>query len=140
MKSKIVLFIAAVVFAGTTSAFNRGESKNEKFKVYGNCGMCEKRIEQAAQSVEGVSSAEWDKKTLMLTVAYEPSKTDVHKVHSAVAKAGHDTEMHRASDESYEKLHSCCKYKRAEKKPADSSTNQPAGACPHSKTAKSCCS
>ena len=48
MKTKILglitlfLMTAAVVFAG---------EKSEKFKVYGNCGMCEKTIEKAAKSV-----------------------------------------------------------------------------------------
>ena len=33
------------------------------FKVYGNCGMCEETIEEAALSVSGVKSAKWNKKT-----------------------------------------------------------------------------
>ena len=139
MKSIIVLLLAVALFMGTTSAFADSKAKTEKFKVHGNCGMCETRIEKAAKTVEGVSTADWDKKTLVMTVSYDQSKTDIHKVHSAIAKAGHDTEMHRASDETYEKLHNCCKYKRAEVKPAESSTNSPAGSCPQSKAAASCC-
>jgi periplasmic mercuric ion binding protein len=38
--------------------------------------------------------------------------TDLHEVHMAIAKAGHDTEMHRATDEAYDNLHACCKYER----------------------------
>ena len=34
----------------------------------------------------------------------------------AVAKSGHDTDMHRASDEAYAKLHGCCKYNSEELK------------------------
>ncbi len=139
MNSKIVLLLTVALFTGTTSAFAGSKAKTEKFKVHGNCGMCENRIEQAAKTVEGVSLAEWDKKTMFMTVSFDPAKTDVHKVHSAIAKAGHDTEMQRASDKTYEKLHSCCKYERAEVKPSESSANPPAGSCPHSKAAASCC-
>lgn len=47
MLSLVTLFIfgVTVVFAG---------NKTEKFKVYGNCGMCESRIEKAAKSVTGI--------------------------------------------------------------------------------------
>ena len=88
------------------------QSKTEKFKVYGNCGMCEKRIETAAKSVEGVSAADWNTETKMIEVSFDTTKTDVHKIHMAIAKAGHDTEMHKATDEAYNKLPGCCHYER----------------------------
>lgn len=87
-------------------------NKTEKIKVYGNCGMCESRIEKAVKAVDGVSKADWDKKTKMLEVTFDDTKTNIHKVHMAVAAVGHDTDMHKAKDEVYDKLHSCCKYDR----------------------------
>lgn len=116
MKTKVLLFIAAVLFAGTTNVMAADKEKTEKFKVHGNCGMCESRIEKAAGAVEGVTSADWDKKTLAMTVKYDASKTNPDKVHAAIAKAGHDTDKFRAEDKVYDKLHNCCKYKRAEVK------------------------
>ncbi len=95
---------------GTFMVF--AEGKTEKIEVKGNCGMCEKRIEKAASSVDGVTKADWDKKTKKLEVTFDDEKTNVHKVHMAVAKAGHDTEMHKAKDEVYNKLPGCCKYDR----------------------------
>ena len=86
---------AFTVFAG---------NKTEKIKVYGNCGMCESRIEKAVKAVDGVSKADWDKETKMLEVTFDDSKTDIHKVHMAVAAVGHDTDMHKAKDEVYDKL------------------------------------
>ncbi|WP_320168099.1 cation transporter [Mangrovibacterium marinum] len=114
MKTK-VLSLITVFLLGTASVF--AASKTEKFKVYGNCGMCEKTIEKAALSVEGVSAADWNKETKQMEVTFDDSKTDVHKVHAAIAKAGYDTDMHKASDEAYNKLHSCCQYERAPEKP-----------------------
>ena len=113
MKTKVLglvtlfLLSAATVFAG---------NKTEKFKVYGNCGTCEQRIETAAKSVDGVSKANWNKETKMMEVTFDDSKTDVHKVHMAIAKAGHDTQMHKATNEAYNKLPGCCKYERATEK------------------------
>lgn len=113
MKTKMLSLVAlfmmgmATVFAG---------NKTETFKVRGNCGMCEKRIEKAANSVAGVDSADWNKETKMIEVSFDDSKTDVHKVHMAIAKAGHDTEMHKAKDEVYNELPGCCQYDRAPEK------------------------
>lgn len=49
------------------------------FKVYGECGQCKKRIEDAAQ-VKGVSSAKWNVETKILSLTYNPSKTTIEKV------------------------------------------------------------
>jgi len=84
--------------------------------VKGNCGMCEKRIEKAANSVDGVQSADWNKESKMMEVKFDDAKTDVHKVHMAIAKVGHDTEMHKAKDSVYNDLPGCCKYDRAVEK------------------------
>lgn len=98
---------------GTFTAF-AGE-KTEKFKVKGNCGMCEKRIEKAAHSVEGVHSAEWDKNTKMIEVKFDDAQASKGQIEKAIAKAGHDTPNYKAKDEVYEKLPACCKYDRSEK-------------------------
>ncbi len=113
MKTRVLSLVALFVM-GAFTVF--AGNKTEKFKVYGNCGMCEKRIEKAVLAVDGVSSADWNKESKMLKVVFDDSKTDVHKLQMAVAKVGHDTEMHKASDEVYDKLPGCCKYDRAEKK------------------------
>ncbi len=116
MKTKILSLIALFMM-GAVSVF--AGNKTEKIKVYGNCGMCENRIEKAVNAVDGVSKANWNKDTKMLEVTFDDTKTDIHKVHMAVAKAGHDTDMHKATDEAYNNLPSCCKYDRtAEKKDA----------------------
>jgi copper chaperone CopZ len=86
--------------------------KTEKFEVAGNCGMCETRIEKAAKSVDGVLSADWDKETKMVEVKFDSDKVAIQKVDMAIAKVGHDTKMHKASDEVYDKLPGCCKYER----------------------------
>ncbi|MCB9306985.1 MAG: heavy-metal-associated domain-containing protein [Lewinellaceae bacterium] len=82
-----------------------------KFRVYGNCGMCEKRIEKAAQ-IEGVGLADWDQETGILTVHFDPAKVKPSQIHKAVAAVGHDTDKVKASDEVYEQLHACCQYER----------------------------
>ena len=91
------------------------QAKTEKFKVYGNCGMCQTRIEKAAKSVVGVSKAKWDSDNMMLTVTYDAVKTKVIDIHKAVAKVGHDTDLEKADNTVYSNLPGCCKYDRPTK-------------------------
>ena len=109
MKAKIlsVLFILGI----SSFALYAG-NKTEKFKVAGNCGMCETRIEKAAKSVDGVTSADWNQETKMVEVTFETEETDLNAIHKAIAESGHDTDKFAASDEVYDKLPACCKYER----------------------------
>jgi len=110
MKTKVLSIVALFMF-GAIAAF--AANKTESFKVYGNCEMCKARIEKAAKSVGGVSAADWSAETKMIALTFDDSKTDVHKVQEAIAKVGHDTDMHKATDEAYNKVEGCCKYERA---------------------------
>ena len=110
MKTRI-LGLAVLLAMSITTLLAQTE-KEEEFEVAGNCGMCKTRIEKAAKSVDGVSAAEWDKESKMINVTFDADKTDLYKVHMAIAKVGHDTKLHKASDEVYDKLPGCCKYER----------------------------
>lgn len=113
MKNKILSFVGLFLF-GTGLAL--AQEKTEKFEVKGNCGMCESRIEKAAQNVKGVSAADWNQKTKMLEVKLDASVASVDKVQKAVAAVGHDTPLHKASENVYDKLPGCCKYDRTSTK------------------------
>jgi len=113
---KQLLTLAVLLTVAASTALGQcvtEEKKGEnKFFVAGNCGMCETRIEEAANSVEGVTMADWDKETKMLTVMFSCANPDVKEVHKAVAAVGHDTKMVKAEDKVYNELPGCCKYER----------------------------
>ncbi|MBI5011010.1 MAG: cation transporter [Bacteroidia bacterium] len=94
------------------SQMNQASSKTESFKVWGNCDMCKARIEKAVKA-EGVTNANWDEKTKMLTVTFDPSKTGKDGLSKKIASVGHDTEKYKAPNDVYEKLPGCCQYERA---------------------------
>ena len=110
MKKTIVLLFSAMLMLGIQNLY--AETKSEKFKVDGNCGMCEKRVEKAALGVKGVSKADWNKNTKEMVVDFDASKTSLDKVEAAIAKVGHDTPLHKAGAKSFEALPSCCQYDR----------------------------
>jgi len=111
MKAKNLNLTIGLLLIASFSVLGQ-ELKTEKFKVYGNCGMCESRIETTVTALEGVTKANWDEKTQMLEVSFDQSKLKLDDIHKAVAKVGHDTEKAKAEDEVYNALPSCCQYKR----------------------------
>ncbi len=120
-KSMSIGLSLAVLSAVTVFAQN---VKTERFDVRGNCSMCESRIEKAAQTVKGVVKADWNMGTALIDVTYDPSKTSVDKIQSAIAGAGHDTPLYKAKDEVYNRLPACCKYDRTGKKAGKSTSSE----------------
>ena len=98
------------VFLGV-GIISQAQKKAEiEFEVSGVCGMCEDRIEKALD-VPGIISAKWDKKNKKATVAFKPKVLTEAQIHQLVADAGHDTDKIKATDEVYNNLHGCCKYR-----------------------------
>lgn len=109
----VVVAIMAMLFVTNISAQTGSKAnatKTETLKVSGNCGMCKERIESAAK-VEGVTKAEWDKSTKMLTLAYNPSVVKSDDILKKIAAVGHDTEKYKADTKIYNGLPGCCKYR-----------------------------
>jgi len=93
---------------GSIKSTKNGE--HASFKVGGNCEMCKDRIEKAALSISGVTSANWDAETKELHVNFNKD-VSVDNIHKAIAKSGHDTELEKAPDEVYKELPECCLYR-----------------------------
>ena len=102
------LFLLGVKFSNAQAP----DKKTDTFKVYGNCEMCESKIEGALKKNEGVFKKDWNSETKMLSVTYDPAKINLTQIKQKVADAGYDSDEIRAKDESYNKLHKCCQYDR----------------------------
>jgi periplasmic mercuric ion binding protein len=87
-------------------------AQEKTFKVWGNCEMCEEKIESTVSGIQGVSFADWKLETLMLTVHYNEDIISPDDIKKKLAKIGYDSETHKATEKAYDKLHSCCKYER----------------------------
>jgi copper chaperone CopZ len=94
----------------TDAKMDMKATKTETLKVSGNCDQCKARIEKAAK-LDGVSKAEWDAKSKILSVTYDPAKTNIDQVSRKVAAAGHDNEKVKADEKAYSSLPGCCKYR-----------------------------
>ena len=80
------------------------------FGVKGNCGMCKKTIETAANSLNGVIKADWDVQTKQVSLVYDSQIIDLMSIHQAIANSGYGTELVENNMDSYENLPLCCKY------------------------------
>lgn len=87
-------------------------TKNLKFWVRGECGMCKARIEKIVRALPGTSGAQWNQRTKMLSVTIDESKTNQAVIEKAVAKAGHATTTVKADQKAYDALPVCCKIKK----------------------------
>lgn len=95
----------------TNSKMDMASTKTETIKVWGECETCQATIEKASK-VDGVSKANWDKTTKLLTLVYDPSKVKSDDIQKKIAAVGYDTEKYKADDKVYAKLNACCKYER----------------------------
>ena len=110
---KPLRFVLTAVIAMISTIVSAKE-KTDSFRVYGNCDMCKKRIEQATLG-DGVVKAIWDIDTKIMTVTYDDSKITNNAIQKKIATVGHDTEKFTAPDEVYEDLPECCLYERKKK-------------------------
>lgn len=118
MKSIIfsIIFLVTISFIGCNKSSNNTSSKtleNSKeiaFGVRGNCGMCKKTIEKAANSLEGVSSATWNIDQKTIVVSYDSVNMNELSIHKAIAASGYDTEKVLGNIEAYNGLPGCCQY------------------------------
>jgi copper chaperone CopZ len=98
----------AAAEAGSAAA----EGTAASFTVYGNCGMCKRRIEGALKDLKGINSADWDSETKVLEVNYDASQTNMDEIQMQIAGVGHDTDKHQATTEAYDNLPGCCQFDR----------------------------
>ena len=108
---KYLIVSAIAVLALSTSAnAQRSKPVSTEFTVGGVCEMCEKRIEKA-MDVPGVVYADYDLSNHKLSLVYKPHKITEERIHEILNEAGHDTEKSKATQEQYDAVHHCCKYR-----------------------------
>jgi cation transport ATPase len=108
-------------FAGL-STWAQNKNAKATMEVDGVCTMCKDRIEKACIKTKGVKSAVWDVHTHQLSLIYDERKTDLETIQQNVANVGHDTKELKATEEAYNSVHACCRYR--DKKVVDDHKNE----------------
>ena len=104
--------VICLVFFSLLLAAEKPKYQKESFKVWGKCEMCKILIEKTAKSIKGVKTARWNMFKNKMKVKFNPLLTNMDAIQKTISLVGYDTELYRATDESYNNLHFCCKYER----------------------------
>lgn len=106
------LLVLAMLFASITFAQNKNAKAS--LEVDGVCMMCKDRIEKACFKTKGVKSAIWNVKTHELKLIFDERKTSLDSIRKNIVAVGHDTKKLKATDEAYNSVHPCCRYRDEE--------------------------
>lgn len=112
MKNLLFGMLLLMVTLSTQAQDKKNKNAKYTIEVNGNCEQCQRRIQKAAFSVDGVKMASWSIETHQLVLTLNEEKTSIDSVKKAIVKVGHDTEGVKATENDYENLHHCCKYDR----------------------------
>lgn len=123
--------IAISVLLSTTSNAQIKNAKTENVKIYGNCGMCETKIEKAG-SIKKIANVDWNQDTQMATLKYDAKKTSQDEILKRIALVGYDSDKFLAPDDVYNNLHGCCQYDRVAKVAVKEDVKTTAGIEDHS--------
>ena len=112
MKNLILLIglVAVVAFAGPAGAQEKAKKNYEEVQIQTSavCGMCEERIETNIAYEKGVKKVELDDATKIVTIGFDPRKTDADQLRKAISELGYDADDVQANKEAYDKLPACC--------------------------------
>lgn len=106
---KNILIIAFMLMA--TVAFGQNKNTKASLEVDGVCLMCKTRIEKASLNTKGVKSAVWNVKTHELKLIFDERKTNLETIETNILAVGHDVKGKKATDEAYNSVHACCRYR-----------------------------
>jgi mercuric ion binding protein len=112
MKTKnlmTVTLMMTVLMMVSACGFSQKNTKEIKIQTSAQCGMCKDRIEGAFAYETGVKKTNLDLQTKILTVVYNPAKTDENKIRKILNDLGYDADDTKANMAAYEKLPACCK-------------------------------
>lgn len=110
-KNKMKKIIILLAIMASVVSFAQNKNAKASMEVDGVCMMCKERIEKAAIRTKGVKSAVWNLDTHELKLIYDERKTDLKTIAQKIAEVGHDTKDIKASDEAYDSVHPCCRYR-----------------------------
>jgi len=132
MKNSLMkIMIAISILLSTTGNAQIKNAKTESVKIYGNCGMCETKIEKAG-NIKKIANVDWNQETQMATLTYDAKKTNQDEILKRIALVGYDSDKFLAPDDVYNNLHGCCQYDRVAKGPVKEETTSIASNGDHS--------
>ena len=106
---KKILVVITLMFGVSNMVFAGGKTETVKIQTSSVCDMCKETIEGKMAFEKGVKKAVLDVSTGILTIEYNPKKTNPDVLRISVSMVGYDADDVPADSVAYENLHGCCK-------------------------------
>jgi len=97
-----LLLISTILFAKNITT---------QFEVKANCEICKEKIETTLD-IPGITHANWNKETKILTVRYNDKKVSIEDIHNLISDIGYSTDKVSANLKSQSELMKCCQPKK----------------------------
>ncbi len=109
IKSGLIVLFAILTFSLATQAQEKNNSTVLKVKTSAVCTTCKQKIEHDLSFAKGVKMSTLDLPSKILTVEYDPRKTNETEIKKAITLIGYDADELKADAKAYKKLPACCK-------------------------------
>ncbi|RFS13875.1 heavy-metal-associated domain-containing protein [Emticicia sp. C21] len=107
MKNILFILFFATIFSGFTKE-DPPKTAEVKLKTSAICGMCKKRIERDLGVTKGIVGSNLNLDDKVVTVTYNPKKTNPEKIKNAISKIGYDADEVVADQKAHDALPDCC--------------------------------
>jgi periplasmic mercuric ion binding protein len=124
----MTLFMALILTVGVTYAGEK-QYKECQIKTSAHCGSCKSTIEKGLNKASGVESSALNLEDKVVTVKYDPSKTDPDKLKDVVASLGYNADIVKAKE-------SCCPGSKIKNSKSCGTNKDCSGKCMGNKTLK----
>jgi copper chaperone CopZ len=109
MRILMLLLVLGLAACSATKKTSDSSLTTAMVMTSAQCGMCEDRIEEAFNGVNGVSMADLDVDSKKLKVKYNSAVISLDAIRQIVSKVGYDADEVPADAQAYQKLPACCK-------------------------------
>jgi len=105
--SSAILLAIALLSYKNLNAQNK-KSDTVKIQTSAICEMCKERIEYELTYEKGVKYAELNLENKVVTVEYNPKKTDIETLRKRISLTGYHADSVHRNVEAYNELPACC--------------------------------
>ena len=105
----IITWLLSIVAFGQKEPVEVAGGFKVAIKTSGICEMCKYTLEKDLAFEKGIKKATFNPDDKVLTVLYNPKKTDVQTIQKRITMVGYHADTLARNPEAYEKLPMCCK-------------------------------
>lgn len=105
----IITFLAAIVSFGQKEPVEVKDGFKVEIQTSGICEMCQYTLEKDMAFEKGVKEASFNLDDKVMTVVYNPKKTDAQTIRTRITMVGYHADTLARDPMAYDKLPMCCK-------------------------------